>query len=263
MNDERLVSSDGDTDAKLHAAAEQLVRARQRTILLVEDTAAHALIIRRTLSSAGWDVEHVTRASAALDSFQRDSERIVLLDLSLPDSEGMQLLARLRAFNPQAAIVVVTATDRVAVSVDAMKRGACDYVVKEDPAVTAEQLLTAVDRAWLGRVRAAENKLIETTRLVETLRAERLEAIEVVVRTVCHEVSNPLTGVVALSQMLSKNTGLDADLQRIAEGIVKSAQQVREVVDKLKAVGDTVVEFGGKQILDISAPEKLPRRPES
>ena len=239
-------------DDRLHQAAEDLITARRRTILLVEDTAAHAILIQRILKGANWEVVHVTRASAAIEEFERDPQRIVLLDLSLPDADGLQLLARLKTFNPYAPFVVVTATDRVSVSVDAMKRGAWDYVVKDDPETTEKQLLAAVDRAWLGRVKAAETRLLEISRLVETLRAERLEAIEVIVRTVCHEVSNPLSGVVALSQMLRANEALDGNLHQIADGIVKSAQQVREVVDKLKTIGDTVVDFGGQQIIDIN-----------
>ena len=239
-------------DDRLHHAAEDLIIARRRTVLLVEDTAAHAVLIQRILRSANWEVEHVTRASSAVEAFEKDPDRIVLLDLSLPDSDGLQLLARLKTFNAHAPFVVVTATDRVAVSVDAMKRGAWDYVVKDDPEVTEKQLLAAVDRAWHGRVKAAETRLLDISRLVETLRAERLEAIEVIVRTVCHEVSNPLSGVVALSQMLRATEALDGNLQQIAEGIVRSAQQVREVVDKLKTIGDTVVDFGGQQIIDIN-----------
>ena len=249
---EPVSEKDLTVDDRLHQAAEDLITARRRTILLVEDTAAHAVLIQRILRSAAWEVEHVTRASAAIESFEQDPHRIVLIDLSLPDSDGLQLLARLKTFNPHAPFVIVTATDRVSVSVDAMKRGAWDYVVKDDPEITEKQLLAATDRAWLGRVRAAEARLLEISRLVETLRAERLEAIEVIVRTVCHEVSNPLSGVVTLSQMLRENKALDGNLQQIAEGIVRSAQQVREVVDKLKTIGDTVVDFGGQPIIDIN-----------
>jgi nitrogen-specific signal transduction histidine kinase len=119
-----------------------------------------------------------------------------------------------------------------------MRRGAWDYVVKSDPKESADRIVSAVDRAWKGRLRVSETNLIDQSRLVEMVRAQRLEAIESIVRTLCNEVNNPLSGVMALSQLLQQKGGLDDDLQRLANGIVKSASQVADVVAKLKNVSD-------------------------
>ncbi len=232
----------------LLGAAEKLIRVRKHELLLVEDTAAHAAIIRRAVNPNVWQIEHVTRAGDAVNSFERNPERIVLLDLSLPDNSGLQLLVRLRQINPDAPFIVCTSTDQVAVSVEAMQRGAWDYVVKGEPKETSERIVAAIERAWKARLHLAETQLIERTRLVELVRSQRLEAIETIVRTVCHEVNNPLSGVVALSQLLRQNDKLDVDLQRLADGIIRSAKEVADVVQKLKHVGDQVVEFGGREI---------------
>ncbi|MCB0324462.1 MAG: response regulator [Bdellovibrionales bacterium] len=239
MKDDRTsVDRDGELNPLLLGGANRLIQAQRHAILLVEDTAAHAALIRRALDSATWEVEHVTRAASALQSFERDPDRIVLLDLSLPDSDGLKLLARLHQVRPDAPIIVVTATDQVSVSVEAMRRGAWDYVVKSDPKESGEQIIAAIERAWRQRVRAAERHLIEQARLAEMVRAERLEAIESIVRTLCSEVNNPLSGVMALSQLLQQKDELDEDMRRLAEGIAKSASQVAEVVRKLKDVSE-------------------------
>jgi DNA-binding response OmpR family regulator len=232
-------------------SARRLVSAESRAILLVEDTAAHAAIIRRGLDPAIWQIEHVTRAKDALAAFTRDRDRIVLLDLSLPDVEGLDLLVELKSLSPTTPVIVVTSLDQVSTSVEAMRRGACDYVVKSDPKETADAIRQAIERAWIERRAAAEENLMEQTRLAQLVKAQRLEAIELVVRTVCHEVNNPLSGVVALSQLLSQNGTLSSDMQRLADGIFQSAKQVAEVVQKLRTVGDTSTDFGGRQILKI------------
>ena len=238
--------------------ARRFVSAERRSILLVEDTAAHAAIIRRGLDPVVWEIQHVTRARDALASYVLDPERIVLLDLSLPDIEGLELLVQLKSIGPNSPVIVVTSLDQVSTSVEAMRRGACDYVVKSDPKETAEAIRKAIERAWSDRRLAAEENLIEQTRLAQLVKAQRLEAIELIVRTVCHEVNNPLSGVVALSQLLSQNGGLNDDMQRLADGIFQSAKQVAEVVQKLRSVGDTAIEFGGRPILKIDGDTEQP-----
>jgi len=243
------------TNHPLEGAAERFIKARSRTVLNVEDNAAHAALVRRSLEQDGWILEHVTRASTALQSFTTDSSRIVLLDLTLPDSDGLDVLARMLKLNPRSPIIIVTSLEQVSTSVSAMKQGAMDYVVKADPLETAARLREAVARAYHKRLQQAQEDLIAEAKVFELVRAERLEAIELVVRTVCHEVNNPLTGVVALSQLLGERT-VDLDLKKLAEGILKSAQEVARVVQKLHHTQDSPTEFskkefGGQEILDI------------
>ena len=240
----------------LDEAAERLLIAKRRTILLIEDTAAHAALIRRALDSEGWEIEHVTRASAAISSFANDPHRIVLLDLTLPDGDGIELLRQLQQVHAEVAAIVVTACEQVSPSIEAMQHGAWNYVVKGEPRETAEKIRHAVAAAWIKRLQTAESKLIEQSRIAQLVKSERLHAIELIVRTVCHEVNNPLSGVVALSQLLSQHDKLlvDDDLKRLAEGITRSAQDVARVVQKLRTIGDKETEFGGKRILELDTP---------
>ncbi|MCB0346017.1 MAG: response regulator transcription factor, partial [Bdellovibrionales bacterium] len=63
-------------DAALLEAASNLLRAKERGVLLVEDTAAHAAIIRRVLEQDNWIVRHETRASTAIEAFEADPSSI-------------------------------------------------------------------------------------------------------------------------------------------------------------------------------------------
>jgi FixJ family two-component response regulator len=250
----------GVSNHPLEGAAERFIRARSRLVLHVEDNAAHAALVRRSLEQEGWQLEHVTRASSALQSFSTNPDPIVLLDLTLPDAEGLEVLSRLLKLNARAPIIIVTSLEQVSTSVQAMKEGATDYVVKGDPQDTSLRLREAITRAYERRLKQAQDDLINEAKVCELVRAERLEAIELVVRTVCHEVNNPLSGVVALSQLLGERA-VDADLKKLADGILKSAQEVARVVQKLhttqERTGEVVTkEFGGKEILEINESSK-------
>jgi DNA-binding response OmpR family regulator len=115
------------------------------SVLVVEDDRGIATQLVRGLTRGGYRVDHVETGGEAL---ARDDRDVVLLDLELPDSDGVDVCRRLRQ-RSQAAIIVVTAhgeeTDRVA----ALDAGADDYLVK--PFGLAE--LQARMRAVLRRIR--------------------------------------------------------------------------------------------------------------
>lgn len=243
-----------DLSEGLHQAAMRLIAARRRSILLVEDTAAHAALIRRALDESVWNIEHVTRGKAAIESFMNEPDRIVLLDLSLPDCEGLTVLSQIRSQNPYAAIIVVTSTAELSVSVESMRKGAWDFVLKAAPEETSANIREAVERAWQRQMRETEAKLIEQSKIAELVKAERLEAIEVIIRTVCHEVNNPLSGVVALTQLLQEHKDIDDEVQQLANGILRSAKEVAEVVQKLHGIQDEQTTQNGKPIFNLEPP---------
>lgn len=79
----------------------------------------------------------VPSGKAALEALAEEPERVVLLDLGLPDMHGFEVLERARASAHPAIFIVVTATDSVDTALDAVQHGASDYLVKP---VTAERL---------------------------------------------------------------------------------------------------------------------------
>ncbi len=99
-------------------------------ILLVEDTARLAASIGRGLTEEGFTVEVVVNGGAALPrAAPRDLDALVL-DLGLPDLDGIEVLAALRAAGHQMPILVLTARDAVESRVQALEAGADDYLVK-------------------------------------------------------------------------------------------------------------------------------------
>ena len=98
-------------------------------ILLVEGDPEERRAAVRALARTGWAVTEAVTAADALAVLRRGGDFIVLLALALPDMDGRDLLARIAADHPDTPAVIVTGVDDVAVAIDAMQRGAWDYVV--------------------------------------------------------------------------------------------------------------------------------------
>jgi diguanylate cyclase (GGDEF)-like protein/PAS domain S-box-containing protein len=103
------------------------------TVLLVEDNLGDARLLREMLrdpSPAGYQVRAVQTLEAASDYLATEEADVVLLDLGLPDAEGLQSLQGVRALVPRVPIVVLTGRDDEGLAVQALNEGAQDYLVK-------------------------------------------------------------------------------------------------------------------------------------
>jgi len=102
-------------------------------VLLVEDNPGDARLIREMLSEAGgasFQPECVDRLAAGIERVTSGGLDVVLLDLSLPDSSGLDTLHRMHAAAPEVPILVLTGYDDETVGVKAVQEGAQDYLVK-------------------------------------------------------------------------------------------------------------------------------------
>ena len=97
-------------------------------ILLVEDDEAIASGLARVLEGQGYDVARTARGEQALDAFA--SAQLVVLDLGLPDIDGITVCRRMRASRPDLAILILTARDQELDVVAGLDAGADDYLVK-------------------------------------------------------------------------------------------------------------------------------------
>ncbi|HET7272893.1 MAG TPA: EAL domain-containing protein [Rubrobacter sp.] len=101
-------------------------------VLLVEDNPGDARLVEILLSETGqgFDVKHVGTLGEALDELDRPPFEVVLLDLSLPDSAGLDTVERMRRAAPQLPLVVLSGRDDEEVALQALQSGAEDYLVK-------------------------------------------------------------------------------------------------------------------------------------
>jgi PAS domain S-box-containing protein len=129
---------------------------RPITVLLVEDNPGDARLILELLGEVqgqAFDLERVDRLDGAIARLARTGVDVVLLDLGLPDSQGLDTFIRARREAPNEPIVVISGLDDERVALEAVRSGAQDYLVKGR---IEGQLLARVLRYAIERKRGEE-----------------------------------------------------------------------------------------------------------
>ena len=125
-----------------------------RSILIIEDDA----LVRKTLASQlakqGFEVIAAGTGEEGVRAFVEAAPDLVLLDVRLPDADGLDVLRRIKDKNRRAVILVMTAFDDMKTTIEAIKLGAFEYLVKP---LDATELELTIDKAF--QVRALEEKV--------------------------------------------------------------------------------------------------------
>ena len=129
--------------------------------LLVEDNPGDARLVEEMLSDAGQhsvNLEHADKLSGGLKRLNKNSIDVILLDLKLPDSEGLDTFTEMHARAPELPIIVLSGLGDEKVAVEAVRNGAQDYLVKGD---VSEDLLIRSIRYAIERKRIQESSRIK------------------------------------------------------------------------------------------------------
>ncbi len=121
-------------------------------LLVVEDDPQVRAMLARALGYEGFDVTTAATGEAAMAEMRSGSHELLLLDLLLPDDDGIEVCRRIRSAGERIPILMLTARDTVSDRIEGLEAGADDYLVK--PFSTAE--LVARVRALLRRARDRE-----------------------------------------------------------------------------------------------------------
>ena len=104
--------------------------AMKRKILVVDDEESIRWVLGKSLQKAGYIVEYAEDGSSALEKATTDNFSSIILDLTMPDMSGFQVMSELRAEGIDPPVIIITAQNTVKNAIDAMKEGAYDYIAK-------------------------------------------------------------------------------------------------------------------------------------
>ncbi|MEO1507689.1 MAG: response regulator, partial [Cyanobacteria bacterium J06633_23] len=135
-------------------------------VLLIEDSAADPRLLREFLKETLHDtfqLTHVERLGKAQQQLQSDDYDVILLDLTLPDSDGLSSLNTLLDQTPSVPIVVLTNTNNPELAVEAVRQGAQDYLIKRqmNHEVLVRSLRYAIERKQQAEALRLANEALE------------------------------------------------------------------------------------------------------
>jgi len=191
-------------------------------LLVVEDDEIDIEAVRHCLAGEAhrYQVTPATRLSTALALLNRESFDIVLLDLSLPDADGLDLVDRMVEACEDVPIVVLSGLQDQAVATDAVRRGVQDYLLKEDldAGLLKRSLRYAVERHHLKQEANAAS-----------------HAKSELLRNMSHEMRTPLTAIIGFAQVM-KDDGESLDTAARGEflsTILQSGSHLLELIDDM------------------------------
>jgi DNA-binding NtrC family response regulator len=144
------------------------MKTENRRILIIDDERPILMTLEALLERRGYQVDTAPTASQGLKLLKSKSPALVLLDLQLPDAEGLEMLDRIKTELPEMQVIILTAHDSLHNAIESIKRGAYHFISKP---YAPEELLSLVEKALEKQflLREAEELREKTERLEKRL----------------------------------------------------------------------------------------------
>ncbi len=136
-----------------------LLMAQAIKILVADDDKNLREVLVGELANNGYGVNGVENGTRALEILKKNEVDVLLLDLSMPDLDGMEVLKRVKAGDLSAEVIILTAHGTVSTAVEAMKLGAYDFLTKP---FKMDELCAIVEKAHEKKTLRDENLLLKT-----------------------------------------------------------------------------------------------------
>ncbi|MEW6325657.1 MAG: response regulator, partial [Nitrospirota bacterium] len=127
-------------------------------LLIVEDKASMARMLDRLFAARGYDVTVASDGAEALAKIQSADFHLVITDLKMPNGDGLQVLQAAKARSPQTIVLMMTAFGTIENAVEAMRRGAFDYLLKP---FSISEIELKVEKALAQQRLQAENDYLK------------------------------------------------------------------------------------------------------
>jgi two-component system response regulator HydG len=131
---------------------------QKKTILVVDDDDAHRTMLRTLVGGWGYDIVEADDGSTAIEKVQEHPFDLILMDVRMLKVSGLEALEGIKAFNPAIPVTIMTAYSSVETAVEALKKGAYDYLTKP---LDFDKLRLTIERAMEHTRLKEENRLLK------------------------------------------------------------------------------------------------------
>src|SRR3989440_2638462 len=173
-----------------------------RRILIIDDERPILLTLEALLSRHGFQTETAATAAAGLKALKNKAASLVLLDLQLPDAEGLQMLDQIKTEWPETQVIILTAHDTLSNAIESIKRGAFHFISKP---YAPEELLSLIEKALekqsllretqqlRQKTKQLEKRLeIAETRLAPVIKSKAMQEIQELIDAMAPSEANVL-----------------------------------------------------------------------
>ncbi len=213
-------------------------------ILVVDDEASMTTLVHELLEEAGYDVAVASDGPACIEHCQQRTPDLILLDICMPGMNGFEVCQALKQkeHTAQVPIVLLSALAEPEHRVRGFALGIFDYLTKP---FSNEELLART-----------ENILARQRLLQSDFEASKLDTVRQLSVTLADRINNPLAGILACCQILSKSLGDRDDLIEALDVIARSVHQIYAALVSLTSAREVKsTEYSqGVRMIDVPPP---------
>lgn len=226
-------------------------------ILLIEDDPGDAHLIRKMLiesKSACFELEHFDRLSTGLEHLAQMEIDLILLDLNLPDSQGLDTFVKAHAKAQVIPVIVLTGLEDENLAIKSISKGAQDYLVKGqiDSGLLIRAIHYAVERHRLRlKLKKANQKILEQQK--ELIDEERLKVLLQMAGATAHELNQPLMVLLGNIELIGMYKSDPEKLSYCITAIEDAGNRISDIVKKIETIRnyETKTYPDGSEIINI------------